>query len=206
VGGFTRLLQLELTLQRRSFILPATVVSTAVICGFLLLLPGRPPTPRVTAFFVFMDPATIGLCFVGAMVLMEKGQGSLDALAVTPLDPAAYVAAKGVALTLLTFGSGLIVVAVATRGAFDLPRQLLALGLCSAVAVLIGLACVAKAASINHLVMTLLWVSTVLYLPILGHFGVVPGAVEAILAPVPPYAMLAMLTSAVEPDSVSVGV
>ena len=185
MGGFATLFRLELLLQRRSFILPATVVSTAVICGFVLLLPARPPAPRVTAFFVFMDPATIGLSFVGAMVLMEKAQGTLDALAVTPPRPTAYVAAKATFLTVLTFASGLVVVSVATRGDFDVARQLLALALCSGVAVILGLACVARAASMNHLVMTLLWVSTVLYLPLLAHFGIVSGPASAMLAPIP---------------------
>lgn len=203
MNGFAKLLRLELTLQRRSFILPATVVSTAVICGFVLLLPTRPPSPKVTAFFVFMDPATIGMSFVGAMVLMEKAQGTLDALAVTPVRPAAYVAAKAVSLTILTFGSGLVVVAAATKGDLDGPRLIVALGLCSAVAVLIGLACVARASSMNHLVITLLWVSTTMYLPLLAHFGVVSGHAAAILAPIPSYAMLVLLTSAVSPEAVS---
>ena len=203
MNGFAKLLRLELTLQRRSFILPATVVSTAVICGLVLLLPTRPPSPKVTAFFVFMDPATIGMSFVGAMVLMEKAQGTLDALAVTPVRPTAYVAAKAVALTLLTFGSGLVVAAAATRGDFDGPRLIVALGLCSAVAVLIGLACVAGASSMNHFVITLLWVSTALYLPLLAHFGIVSGHTATILAPIPSYAMLVLLTSAVSPEAMS---
>jgi fluoroquinolone transport system permease protein len=112
------------------------------------------------------------------------------------------VAAKGVSLSLLTLGSGLIVVAVSTRGHLDILRQLLALALCSAVAVLMGLACVARAASMNHLVLTLLWVSTVLYLPLLAHFGIVSGPASATLTPIPSYAMLVMLTSALEPQSV----
>ncbi|MEJ2203364.1 MAG: hypothetical protein P8170_04590 [Gemmatimonadota bacterium] len=201
--GFARLLRLELTLLRRSFILPATLVSTAMICGFVLLLPTGPPAPRVTAFFVFLDPATIGLSFVGAMVLMEKAQGTLDALAVTPDRPAAYVAAKGVSLTFLTIGSGLVVFGVAARGMPDLLRQLPALALCGSAAVIMGLACVARASSMTHLVMTLLWVSAALYLPLLAHFAVVPGR-AALLAPIPSYAMLVVLTAAVEPDLVSV--
>jgi hypothetical protein len=40
--GFARLLRLELTLQARSFIYPATVVSTAMICAFVVLLPVNP--------------------------------------------------------------------------------------------------------------------------------------------------------------------
>jgi len=201
--GFAGLLRLELTLQARSFIYPATVVSTAMICAFVFLLPLKPLSPRLSAFFVFMDPATIGLSFVGAMVLMEKAQGTLAALGVTPLRPAAYVGAKTVTLTLISFASGLVVAYVATRGAFDLTRLLLALALSSAVMVLIGLACVARAASMTQLVVKLLWVSTVLYLPLLTHFGVGPSAMAAILAIIPSHAMLVALTAAVTPDSIS---
>jgi fluoroquinolone transport system permease protein len=201
----TTLLRLELTLQLRSFLYPATVVSTALICAFALVL-GPPLNPRFTAFLVFLDPATIGLSFVGAMVLMEKTQGTLSALGVTPLQPASYVAAKTVSLTLVTFASGLTVTWVATGGAFGWPRQLLALGLSSAVAVLIGLACVARAASMNQLVVTLLWVSTVLYLPLLSHFGVVPRAAAPIFAVIPSYAMLVALASAVDANAVSASI
>lgn len=199
---FTTLLRLEITLQARSFLYPASVVSTGLLCAFVLLL-GRPLSPRLTAFFVFMDPATVGLSFVGAIVLMEKAQGTLSALGVTPMRPAAYVGAKAVSLTLVAVASGLVVVSVATGGAFDWPRQLLALALCSAVAVLIGLVCVARSASMNQLVVTLLWVSTLLYLPLLGHFGVLPRAAAPVLAVIPSYAMLVSLTAAVDPDSVA---
>lgn len=201
--GFARLLRLEMKLQARSFIYPATLISTAMICAFVLLLPTRPLSPRLTSFFVFMDPATIGLSFVGAIVLTEKAQGTLDALGITPLRPASYVAVKAVSLTLVTFGSSVVVVFVATGAAFDLPRLLLALTLCSAVAVLIGLACAARTASMNQLVVTLLWVSTVLYLPLLSHFGALPEFMTRVLAPIPSYAMLVTLTAAVAPHSVA---
>lgn len=204
--AFTRLLRLDLKLQARSFLYPATLLSTAMICGFVLLLPMRPLPPRLTAFFVFMDPATIGLSFVGAIVLAEKAQGTLFALGVTPVRPAAYVAARIVSLSLLTFASSLIVVAVATRGGFHPPRLLVALALCSAVAVLIGLSCVARAASLNHLVVMLLWVTTLLYLPLLGHFGLLSGGWTALLAPIPSWAMLVGLTASVDPAAVDIGV
>jgi ABC-type Na+ efflux pump permease subunit len=201
--GFVPMLRLELKLQARSFIVPATVVGTALICGVVLVLPSRPLEPRLTAFFVFMDPATIGLSFVGAMVLAEKAQGTLAALGVTPLRPAAYVGARTAALTLLTLASSLVVVYVASGGAFDPLRQLPALALCSAVAVLIGLFCVARAASMNQLVVKLLWVTTLLYVPLLAHFGVLPQPLATVLAPIPSYAMLTALTASVDPGSVS---
>lgn len=200
--GFRQLLGLSLTLQTRSFVYPATVVSTAVICGVVMMLPGRPLSPRLTAFFVFMDPATVGLSLVGAMVLSEKAQGT-SALAVTPVRPAAYVASRALSLTLLTLGSGLVVALVARGSALDPLRQLVALALCSAAAVLIGLFCVARAASMNQLVMMLLWVTTLLYLPLLGHFDVLPEALTAVIAPIPSHAMLCALLAAADPGAVS---
>ena len=197
------LLRLELTIQRRSFLYPATVVTTGLIAVVALMLPARPAPPRLAAFLVFLDPATIGLSFVGALVLMERTQGTLAALGVTPVRPAGYLAAKALTLTVPTLVSGLVVLAVATRGAFDPFRAGIALTLSSAVAVLIGLWCVAPAASMNHLVVRLLWVSTLLYLPLLGHFGVAPPAVRAALAPIPSHAMLVTLSSAADPGAVS---
>ena len=201
--GWATVIGLELRLQRRSLLYPATAVSTTMICAFSLLVPSQPVPPRLAAFFVFMDPAIIGLSFVGAMVLMEKAQGTLAALGVTPLPPGTYVGAKAIALTLVAIGSGLVVAYVATGGRVDLPRQLLAVSLCSAVAVLIGLAAVARATSMNQLVVILLWVSTLLYLPLLSHFGVLRGAAAVILAFIPSHAMLVVLTAAVDPDSAS---
>jgi fluoroquinolone transport system permease protein len=202
--GLLRLLRLDLTLQARSFIYPATAVSTAMICSFVVLLPGGQLSPRLTAFFVFMDPAIIGLSFVGAMVLMEKASGTLYALGVTPTIPASYVGAKTVSLTLLTFASSMVVVGVATGGAFDLFRQTIAITLCSTVAVVIGLLCVARVASMNQLVVRLTVVTTLLYVPLLSHFDVLRPAFTPVVAVIPSYAMLVALESSVDPSSASV--
>lgn len=199
--GFLRLLRLDLTLQARSFIYPATAVSTAMICGFVILLPGGPLSPRLTAFFVFMDPAIIGLSFVGAMVLMEKASGTLYALGVTPTTPASYVGAKTLSLTLLTFASSIVVVGVATGGAFDPVRPIVAITLCSAVAVVIGLLCVARVASMNQLVVRLLFVTTLLYMPLLHHFDLLRATFAPFVAVIPSYAMLVVLESSIDPSA-----
>jgi ABC-type Na+ efflux pump permease subunit len=203
MASFPHLLRLDLRLQARSFLYPATAVSTGLICLFVALFPGDTLSPRVTAFFVFMDPATIGLSFVGAMVLAERTSGTLFALGVTPARPAAYIAAKVVSLTLLTFLSSVIVVQVATGGAYAVGLLLVALTLCSTVAVLLGLVCVAGVASMNHLVVRLLWVTTVLYLPLLAYFRVLPQPLTPLVTWIPSYAMLVAVEASVEPGSVS---
>ncbi len=198
-------LRWEVTLQLRSFIYPATVVSTAVICAFVLLLPPESRGPELAGFFVFMDPATIGLSFVGAIVLKEKAQGTLAALGVTPMRPWVYVVTKTASLTGVAFVSGLVVAWVATGGRFDVARMVIAIGLASVVAVQVGFACVARAPSMNKLSVTLLWVSMIGYLPLLAHFELAPAALTPLLAVIPSHAMLVMITGAVAGSSVTDG-
>jgi ABC-type Na+ efflux pump permease subunit len=196
-------LRFEVALQLRSFVYPATVISTLVICAFIAILPLTTRSAELAAFFVYMDPATIGLSFVGAIVLKEKAQGTLAALGVTPLRPWIYVAAKTVSLTALAFLSGVVVAYMATGGAFDVARMLFAIALASTLAVQVGFACVARAPSMNKLSITLLWVSMLGYLPLLAHFELAPAVLTPAFAVIPSYAMLTLFTGAVDGSDVS---
>lgn len=189
-------LRWDLVVQSRSFVYPATVFSTLVICGFVMLLPLAQIPASLAAFFVFMDPATIGLSFVGAIVLMEKTQGTLQAITVTPLRPSVYVCSKVISLTLPAFAAGAVVAWLVADHGFRPLAMLTAIGLSSLVAVLVGFRCVARAPSMNRLMITLLWVSTLGYLPLLAHFELVPPALGWVLAAVPSYAMLVVLEAA----------
>jgi fluoroquinolone transport system permease protein len=179
----------DLKLQSRSFIYPATVVSTALICGFILVLPVAELSVEWATFFIFMDPAMIGLSFVGAIVLMEKSEGTIFAVGVTPMHPAVYVASKTFTLTLLAFASGLIVAYVAADTVV-LWRLVVALALSSTLAVLIGLACVARVPTMNKLMITLLWVEVIILIPVLAHFEVLPEGLTPLVALIPSYAIL----------------
>ena len=201
MATLTQTVRWDLRLQLRSFIYPATVVSTALICGFILVLPVETLPMEWAAFFVFMDPALIGLSFVGAIVLMEKAEGTIFALGVTPMAPATYVAAKTITLTLLAFASGLIVAYVAADH-IELWRLLVALTLSSTFAVLVGLACVARVPSMNKLMITLLWVEIIILLPVLAHFAVLPDAFTPVLALIPSYAILVAISLSLQPDEV----
>jgi fluoroquinolone transport system permease protein len=202
VATLTRTVIWDIGLQLRSMVYTATVVSTAVICGFILILPVEQLSSHWATFFIFMDPATIGLSFVGAVVLMEKAQGTIVALGVTPMRPWIYVASKILSLSLLTFASGLVVAYVATDD-FALPRMLLALALSNIIAVLIGFACVARAPSMNKLMITLLWVATLAYIPLLAHFDLLPDVLVPVVALIPSYAILVAVLLAVDPAAVS---
>jgi fluoroquinolone transport system permease protein len=67
------LLRWDATLQARHHVFTANVVSTLALCGLVALIPPASLTPPLASFVLFADPALIGLSFVGAVVLMERG-------------------------------------------------------------------------------------------------------------------------------------
>lgn len=51
---------------------------------------------------VFSDPSVLGLFFIGGIILMEKGQGVLMVIVVSPLRTIEYVLAKVISLSLVS--------------------------------------------------------------------------------------------------------
>jgi len=54
-----------------------------------------------TTFVIFADPAALGFFFLGGLMLLERGDGVLEALFAGPLRASEYIAAKGSSLTCL---------------------------------------------------------------------------------------------------------
>jgi len=71
---------------------------------YLVLLAFLPPDIfRVAApLVVFSDPSVLGLFFIGGIILLEKGQGVLMVVVVSPLKTVEYVLAKVVSLGFLS--------------------------------------------------------------------------------------------------------
>lgn len=103
------------------------------------------------------------------------------------------------------FLSGLAVAWVALGDQFDVGLMLLALALSNIVAVLIGFAGVARAPSMNALMIYLLYGTVILFLPLLVHFSIAPTGAEWILGVIPSYAMLQAFNGAADPASLSMG-
>jgi fluoroquinolone transport system permease protein len=58
---------------------------------------------------VFTDPAAMGLYFMGAIVLFEKGERVLDSIAVSPVRPLEYVLSKLASIALISVVVGLLI-------------------------------------------------------------------------------------------------
>lgn len=64
--------------------------------------------PAVATVMIFTDPAAMGLFFMGALVLLEKGQRVNCALAVSPVKAGEYCAAKLLSLALIGLAVALL--------------------------------------------------------------------------------------------------
>ncbi len=71
---------------------------------YILLLQVVPSSWKDTASLalVFSDPAAIGLFFMGAIILLEKSENTLQSIAISPVRPLEYVLAKMGSLSLLS--------------------------------------------------------------------------------------------------------
>jgi hypothetical protein len=200
-----RLVLWDVRVQARERIYLFTVITTALFATAVALLPGNAPA-TVIAGILFLDPAVVGLGFAAGLVLLERSQNTPPALAVTPASPAAYVLAKLITFTAMTIAGGLAIVAVAywPPSTTLLLRTMLALAFIGILGVLGGLAMVATAHSLNHLIARAFPVSVVLYLPLLAHFGAIEGWLAWLLFGLNPgHAMLRALLWAADPTAVT---
>lgn len=195
----------EVLVQQRHHVGVANGVSTLFIAAFVLLIPSEMLTSEVASTIVFLDPALIGLSFVGAVVLMERAATLHRALAVSPITPRRYLLAKVLSLGLVGVSSGLIVGAAAAhvRGVSSpvaalLDAALLTWGLVlgNLFATLLGVVLAAGCRSMNQLMIRLLLATLVLFVPLLGHLATVPDGLAFPLALWPTTPMLWLLDAA----------
>lgn len=80
---------------------------------YLLLLSAVPASVRVSVctLLIFSDPAVMGLFFMGALLLLERSQRVLPALAASPAAPWEYALSKALSLALVgTLVGGILAV------------------------------------------------------------------------------------------------
>lgn len=200
-----KLLLWDMKLQARENIYLFTVFTTLAFGILILLLPREAPDTVVTGI-LFLDPAVVGSSFVAAIVLMERSQNTLAALAVSPARPIDYLLSKIITLTLLTIAGGMALVCIAY---WPMPseqalRFILAMTFTGTLGVVGGVVLIASANSMNHFIARAFPVSVVLYLAFLPHFDAVTGLWAWLLFWFNPgHAMLRSLLWAADPSNIS---
>lgn len=143
------------------------VASLAVVVLYVVLLRAIGPATAavVLPFLVFSDPAALGFFFAGGVALVERGEGTAAALAVTPARPWELVGARAGGLAALgTVGAALI--AGLSGVAIRWPLFVAAAGLTAVAYTLLGLAVSMRSGTVNEYFARATVVSVPLFAPL----------------------------------------
>lgn len=111
--------------------------------------------------------------FVAGLVLFEKSEQTLPAIAVTPLRVGEYLGSKVASLTVLALAENAIILLLVFGVGFEPALLISGLVLLCAIYTLAGLVTISRYESINSFLIPSVFVITALLLPLLTHFGAV---------------------------------
>ena len=161
---------LDLRLQMRNGFYYA--VAFVLACWFLVLT-RLPPIDwgYLLPAVVFGNLVMVNFYFVAGLVLLEKGEGTLEAQVVTPLADWEYLASKTLTLAALSVVEQVVIVWSAYGGGFAAGPLVAGVVLAGALYTLTGFLLVARYRSINEFMFPSVLFTTVLSLPLLHYFG-----------------------------------
>lgn len=148
------------------------VVLTAIYAAALLAVP-KSWQEKTAVILIFSDPASMGLFFMGAIVLLEKSQHTPCAFAVSPVRPMEYIIAKVSSLSAIS----LIVAAIlALEASVDnLHIMLLGTVISSVIFTLLGIIIATKIISLNQFILWTVPIEIVCFVPAILHlFKITP--------------------------------
>ena len=99
---------------------------------------------------IFIDPAVLGMFFIGGMLLLEREQGILAFLNVTPLRTIEYILSKVVSLSLVAIFPGVLITLSVYRGPVNWGYLIIATLLISVFFTLAGMLISRRSKSVNE--------------------------------------------------------
>lgn len=142
---------------------------TALYAALLSALPAS-AREKIGILLVFTDPAALGLYFMGAIVLLEKGEHVPESLAVSPVRPAEYAFSKLCSLAVISTLSGAVIGAFA--GVPTGPAFPYAVFLSSCLFSSAGLLCAVPARTLNQFILLTIPAELLISLPAVAYlFG-----------------------------------
>lgn len=168
---------------------------------YIVLLRVLPPDIRVVAVppLLLSEASVIGFFFAGTLLHLERGDGTLAALAVAPIRPVEYILSKAVSLSILTALVALAIAGAALGGHIDAVLLALAAALTAAVFVACGLAAASHFSALDRFAVWGGFGSAVFALPVLPYLGMLDSPLWMLI---PTYPTLALLGRAVGVDGI----
>lgn len=144
-----------------------------LLAGFLLVVGQLPPFDAASV----LPPLLLGnlmvatFYFMGGLLLLEKGEGILESLVVTPLAAGEYLLAKVLTLTALSVAESFAITLFAHGPDFGWPALFAGVTLAAALYCLLGFLVVIRYDSINEYLFPTILYTAFFVLPILDYAG-----------------------------------
>jgi fluoroquinolone transport system permease protein len=104
---------------RRNNLVTMIAGITAFYVSVIYLIKDFAGVEKFITLLIYNDPAIVGFIFIGISIILEKDQGVLPALFVTPLDSHVYLISRIVALSAIGFSGALAMVLTAKGVSFN---------------------------------------------------------------------------------------
>ena len=114
---------------------------------------------------------------VGILLMLERGEGTLDVVLVSPLRPTEYVASKLLTVTLLALLEGALIAGIAYGLGFSAPWLLLAMLLRASFVAGVGVALAVRYRSITDFLLPVVVFTLAFDLPVLWYLEIWPSPV-----------------------------
>jgi len=163
-------LKLDAALQfRNGFYYVAVFVAVLTIVLLRSFLTSEEIAYFLPPIFLLMIPAST-FYFIGGLILLEKGEGTLEGLVMTPLRTGEYIISKTVSLTFLATCESLCIVGFTFGFDRGLPVLFAGIVVMAVIYTLLGFAFSVQYASIMDYLMPAVVFASVLQLPFIHYF------------------------------------
>jgi fluoroquinolone transport system permease protein len=167
-------LRLDVRLQARNKIYLIVAVAALGVAAALRAL----FSPEQLHFFMplvaLSGVSLTTFILVGVLLLLERGEGTLDGVLVSPLRPAEYLASKVLTLSVLALVESVLIAGIAFGLGFSFPWLVLAVLLRAGLVAAIGVAIAVRYRSITHFLFPIVVISLAIDLPVLWYLELWP--------------------------------
>jgi fluoroquinolone transport system permease protein len=187
VNGLRAAMRLDVMLQARNGFYWATLFLVLVVGGLLTAIPEAARADRV-AWVPAIVAANLQITtffFVAGLMLLDRDQGVLGALAVSPLSPGSYLGSRTITLTALAIAETVALVWIGFGPGGSWPLILFGSAALGVIYTGLGAVVGVHYRSVNALLLPAWGMVTALLLPLLPHFALAPRALF-LLHPVEP--------------------
>ncbi len=192
-------LRLDAMLQAR-YQVYLIVVGSALGLGLALRAVVTPDELNFFMPVLVMYGVSLSTVFlVGVLLLLERGEGTLDVVMVSPLRPSEYMASKLITLATLALVESAVMAVVAYGLGFSFGWLVLAVVMRASMGVAVGVAVGVRYRSITHFLLPGILASLAFDLPIFWYFEIWPSSLFYLWPSMPPLLLAKSAFFAVEP-------